>query len=99
VSFKLNNRFLGHSSFQAYYSTKSSPHFEVSPTNGVLAPHGAAPTTFTVTFKPVEYGTIENGTLIIVTEDAQWSYDIFGAYPSNTPNKSAIKSKIDTGNR
>jgi len=98
VSFRLNNRFLGHSSFQAYYSAKSSPHFTVTPATGVLAPHGAEPTTFTVTFAPTEYGTIESGTLIIVTEDALWSYRVDGSYPSNTLNHSAIKSKIDTGN-
>jgi len=59
VSFKLTNRFLGYSSFQAYFSAKSSPHFYVSPTSGTIAPYGQDGTTFTVTFAPLDYGTIE----------------------------------------
>lgn len=59
VTFRLNNRFLGYSSFQAYYSAKSSPHFAVSPSSGTLAPYGAEGTPFVVTFAPIDYGTIE----------------------------------------
>jgi hypothetical protein len=36
-----------------------------------------------------------SGTLIIVTDDAQWSYDVRGSYPSNAINHAAIKSKVD----
>jgi hypothetical protein len=59
VTFRLNNRFLGYSSFQAYFSAKSSPHFSVSPSTGTLAPYGSEGTPFVVTFAPVDYGTIE----------------------------------------
>jgi hypothetical protein len=59
VTFRLNNRFLGYSSFQAYFSAKSSPHFSVSPSAGTLAPYGSEGTAFVVTFAPVDYGTIE----------------------------------------
>lgn len=59
VTFRLNNRFLGYSTFQAYYSAKSSPHFSVSPSTGTLAPYGADGTPFVVTFAPIDYGTIE----------------------------------------
>ena len=59
VTFRLNNRFLGYSSFQAYFSAKSSPHFSVSPSSGTLAPYGSEGTPFVVTFAPSEYGTIE----------------------------------------
>jgi len=95
VSFKLNNRFLGHSSFQAYYSAKSSQHFAVTPATGVLAPYGAEPTTFTVTFSPTEYGNKETGMLIVMTEDAEWCYEIRGSYPATTINMANVKSKID----
>eukprot|EP01032_Pedospumella_encystans_P007939 gene7939-9469_t len=96
VTFRLNNRFLGYSTFQAYYSAKSSPHFSVTPSTGTLAPYGAEGTPFVVTFAPIDYGTIEVGTLIIVTEDAQWSYEVRGAYPSNAINHANIKSKVDS---
>lgn len=59
VTFRLNNRFLGYSTFQAYYSAKSSPHFSVSPSSGTLAPYGSEGTPFVVTFAPIDYGTIE----------------------------------------
>ena len=36
------------------------------------------------------------GTLNIVTEDAQWSYDVKGSYPSTQINTSVIKSKVDS---
>ncbi len=60
VSFKLTNRFLGYSNFEAYFSPQSSPHFSVTPSAGVLAPFGSAEgTQFVVTFAPKEYGTRE----------------------------------------
>ena len=60
VVFRLTNRFLGYSKFQAYFLSKSSAHFKVSPSSGTLPPYGSNEgTAFTVTFKPKEYGTIE----------------------------------------
>jgi hypothetical protein len=59
VSFRLSNRFLGLSNFEAYFTSKSSPHFAVSPATGVLAQYGSEGTPFVVTFAPVEYGVIE----------------------------------------
>lgn len=59
VGFKLNNRFLGFSSFDAYFTAKSSKHFSITPTSGVLAPYGAEGTSFVVSFSPTEYGSRE----------------------------------------
>jgi hypothetical protein len=59
VSFRLSNRFLGFSTFQAYFTVKSSPHFSVSPTSGVLAPYGSDGTSFVVSFAPNLYGLKE----------------------------------------
>lgn len=59
VAFKLSNRFLGFSSFQAYFTAKSSSHFSVTPTSGVLAPYGSDGTTFVVSFSPSSYGLRE----------------------------------------
>lgn len=95
VTFKLNNRFLGFSNFQAYFSAKSSPHFHVTPTSGVLAPFGAEGSQFVVQFHPVEYGIIEVGTLVIQTEDTQWNYEVRGSYPDASINTAAIRSKVD----
>lgn len=60
VGFTLNNRFLGYSAFQAYFTARSSKHFNVTPTSGVLAPYGAeGGTSFVVSFSPTEYGSRE----------------------------------------
>jgi hypothetical protein len=59
VTFKLSNRFLGYSQFQAFFSANSSPHFSVYPTNGTLAPYDTDGTQFVVSFAPKEYGYIE----------------------------------------
>jgi hypothetical protein len=59
ITFRLTNRFLGYSKFHAFFSSKSSPHFNVLPTSGVLAPYGSEGTAFVVTFAPADYGTIE----------------------------------------
>jgi hypothetical protein len=36
VIFRLNNRFLGYSNFQAYFTAKSSTHFAVTPSSGTI---------------------------------------------------------------
>jgi hypothetical protein len=59
VSFRLSNRFLGYSPFQAYFAPRSSPHFSVYPSAGVLAPFGSEGTQFVVTFSPTDYRTRE----------------------------------------
>ena len=58
-TFKLNNRFMGKSVFEAYFSNGSNSHFSVVPKSGYLAPYGADGTLFTVIFSPLAYGTKE----------------------------------------
>lgn len=60
VSFRLTNRFLGFSPYEAYFTSRSSPHFTVSPSSGVLAPFGSVEgTQFVVSYAPREYGMRE----------------------------------------
>ena len=93
VSFRLANRFLGYSKFHAYFSSKSSPHFSVWPSSGVLAPYGTEGTQFVVTFAPADYGTIEHANLIILTDDAQWNYEFRGTYPDTATIAANLLSK------
>jgi hypothetical protein len=86
VSFKLCNRFLGYSTFQAYFSAKSSPFFSVSPSSGVLAPFGSEGTTLVVSYAPTQFGSRDQGNLIVVTDEAQWTYKVTGRYPENVPS-------------
>lgn len=96
VTFKLANRFLGYSEFQAFFSSKSSPHFSVFPGTGMLPPFGSDGTPFVVTFAPTEYGQIEVANLNIVTKEAQWNYVVKGAYPDANIDHSNVKSKVDS---
>lgn len=97
VTFRLSNRFLGFSNFQAYFSARSSAHFTVSPAAGVLAPYGSDGTPFIVTFAPMEYGSREIANLIIITDDTQWNYEVQGSYPEIALDHSVIRSKTDSG--
>ena len=84
VMIRLSNRFLGYSTFQAYFTAKSSPHFTVSPSSGVLAPFGVDGTPFIITYSPLKYASRELATLIVTTDDIQWSYEVIGQYPGRT---------------
>lgn len=95
VKFRLSNRFLGISNFSARFAPGSSPHFRVTPTAGALAPFGSNGTEFSITFSPVTYGIREMANLIIETDDAQWNYEVTGAYPDVSIDKTLIESKID----
>eukprot|EP01035_Chromulina_nebulosa_P019712 gene19712-25640_t len=76
---------------------KSSNSFTIQPSNGVLTPFDQEGTSFTITFTPKEYGMTEKGTLIVVTEDAQWTYSVFGQFPNRHVDLSRVKSKVDSG--
>ena len=93
VMIRLSNRFLGYSSFQAYFTAKSSPHFSVTPSSGVLAPFGADGTPFVITYAPLVYASRELATLIVVTDDVQWSYEVIGQYPELQIDMETVKSK------
>ena len=36
---------------------------------------------FTISYSPLEYGKVVRGTLIVLTDEMQWSYDVRGAQP------------------
>ena len=36
---------------------------------------------FTISYLPLEYGKAVRGTLIVLTDEMQWSYDVRGAQP------------------
>jgi hypothetical protein len=83
VTFKICNRFLGYSTFQAYFSNRSSQFFTISPSNGVLASFGSEGTQFVVTYAPTAYGSRDFANLVISTDEAQWNYKIIGQYPND----------------
>ena len=47
-----------------------------------------------MSFRPVKYGMLQRGRLIIQTEDMMWSYEVHGTHPSFTVPVS--QSKVDT---
>ena len=81
VQFKLCNAFDDDAPFSAYFAQDSAPIFSVHPAQGVLTRAGTAGTLFTVGYTPTEYGKPVKGTLIVLTDDMQWSYEVRGGHP------------------
>ncbi|KAH8082149.1 hypothetical protein JL720_8676 [Aureococcus anophagefferens] len=95
VQFKLvNSNAMDYTPFNAFFSTDSAHTLTVSPAHGLLAPVGTEGTNFDVSFRPVKYGMLQRGRLIIQTEDMMWSYEVHGTHPSFTVPVS--QSKVDT---
>ena len=82
VAFRLCNHFKQYASFEAFFAEGSDPFFTIQPEKGILEPFGREGTQFVVSFTPVEYGAPKSATLIIRTEDMQWSYLIKGTHPT-----------------
>eukprot|EP00736_Rhodelphis_marinus_P012698 Rmarinus@m.1878 len=95
VSFRLTNQFRVAEEFEAFFAPSSAPEFRVSPPRGVLQPYGSAGTTFVVSYSPVEYrSSVTLGTLIILTKEMQWTYEVRGSHPRyQKPN---VISRLDT---
>ena len=81
VSFKLANPFDVDAPFTAYFSPESPSVFSVTPAAGVLTRAGAGGQLFTISYTPLEYGKAVRGTLLILTDEMQWSYDVRGSHP------------------
>jgi len=94
VSFRLSNLFDVEAPFTAYFTPESPSVFSVKPVTGILGAAGAMGTTFTVSYSPTEYGKLVRGSLVILTDEMQWSYEVRGSHPVyEVPNISA--SRID----
>ena len=65
--------------FSAYFSPESPSVFSVVPAAGVLGRVGTDGQMFTISYSPLEYGKVVRGTLIVLTDEMQWSYDVRGA--------------------
>ena len=81
VSFRLSNYVKQYAAFEAVFTPESDPFFSVQPNKGLLEPMGREGTQFVVSFTPVEYGAVKTGTLVIRTEDMQWTYLVKGTHP------------------
>ena len=81
VRFKLCNAFDEDAPFAAYFTPESPSVFTVSPAAGVLTRAGTAGTMFTISYTPVEYGKQVRGTLVVLTDEMQWSYEVRGKEP------------------
>lgn len=81
VQFKLCNAFDEDVPFSAYFSQDAGTIFAVSPTQGMLTRAGTGGSLFTVSYTPTEYGKQVKGTLIVLTDDMQWSYEVRGGHP------------------
>jgi len=94
VSFKIHNQFDTVAPFKAEFSSNSSLAFSVFPSTGALQPYGQEGQEFVISFTPTEYGKMQTGNLLIVTDDFQWTYEMRGTHQEyHVPEAS---SKIST---
>jgi len=94
VTFKLVNRSESYAPFQAFFSSDSALTLAVTPPSGLLAPASKGGTPLTVSYSPKEYGARARGRLVVLTEETQWSFDVFGTKPRDRVPTG--KSTIDT---
>eukprot|EP00002_Diphylleia_rotans_P030530 TRINITY_DN6284_c0_g1_i1.p1 TRINITY_DN6284_c0_g1~~TRINITY_DN6284_c0_g1_i1.p1 ORF type:complete len:2909 (+),score=517.05 TRINITY_DN6284_c0_g1_i1:178-8904(+) len=96
VSFKLKNAFDSHANFQAYFLPGSPNEFSVYPSAGSLPPMNSTDAAmFIVSFTPHAYGKTLVGTLVIQTEETQWTYEIRGSHPQYEPPSPPAGHRID----
>lgn len=81
VSFRLTNHMKQAAEFTASFTEGSATEFTVTPKQGQLEPYGKDGTNFMVSFTPTVYGKPKIGTLVIQTEEMQWTYEIRGSHP------------------
>lgn len=94
VQFKLCNAFDVDAPFAAYFTPDSTSVFTVSPMAGVLTRAGTAGSLFTIAYTPVEYGKQVRGTLVVLTDEMQWTYAVRGSHPLyEVPT--VAKTKVD----
>merc|ERR1712166_1502666 len=70
VSFKIQNQFDTYAPFSAEFSSNSSLAFTVFPSTGTLEPYGNEGQECVISFTPTEYGKMQTGNLVIVTDDS-----------------------------
>lgn len=80
VSFKLYNWFTKNSKFIAYFTHDSSPEFGVKPKEGVLDQSNRDGNLFMISYKPIEYGKVKIGKLIIESDEIQWIFHVHGSH-------------------
>jgi len=99
VSFKIQNQFDTYAPFSAEFSSNSSLAFTVFPSTGTLEPYGNEGQEFVISFTPTEYGKMQTGNLVIVTDDFQWTYEMRGTHQEyQVPEaKSKVSTKLEPG--
>jgi hypothetical protein len=81
VSFRLTNHMKQAAEYTASFTEGSATEFTITPKRGLLEPYGRDGTNFIVSFTPTVYGKPKIGTLVIQTEEMQWTYEIRGSHP------------------
>ena len=81
------------SQFTAFFTPESPYAFTVYPPNGILPAYNQEGTQLIVSFTPHEYGKTIHGTLVIQTDEMQWTYLVKGNHPQYKAPQ--VTTKID----
>lgn len=92
--FQLQNFFRKPADCIATFDKTSSSVFSVYPEHATLPAHGMIEhCTFVVSFTPTTYGKMQSGTLIILTNEMQWTFRVKGTFASVQSVKKSKRSK------
>jgi hypothetical protein len=83
--------------FRAYFEPGSVPELSVTPASGILdisvSPDAEFP--FDVVFRPVMYGKMMRGMLVVETDDIEFLFEVHGKMPDYLPPKIERSGMID----
>nr|CCA18066.1 conserved hypothetical protein [Albugo laibachii Nc14] len=91
--FRLQNIFRKSEDCVAKFDKTSSSVFSVYPEHAMLPAYGMLEhCTFVVSFTPTTYGKIQSGTLVILTNEMQWTFRVKGTFASVKSVKKSERS-------
>jgi hypothetical protein len=102
VSFRLRNQFDYPIHYEAYFTKDSPTSFKIAPRNGIMEPTlpEESGTLFKIAFSPTFFATADLvGKLVIVSEEMEWSYKVFGRTSTQTTETDETTKKLSRSTR
>ncbi|XP_034145586.1 cilia- and flagella-associated protein 47 [Esox lucius] len=94
VGFRLTSQTRYPEPFTAGFLPGGGSDFQVCPTSGELFPVGSEGTLITISFTPSMYSRKHSAALLVQTANMQWTYDVRGTMPTDTPPRSASSNGV-----
>lgn len=98
-SILVNDTIQNRSEFEAYFLPGAATEFTVVPEHGFIEPSMSTPTVLPIEiiYRPVTYGKMTKGVLVIDTIDTQYLIEVVGKVPDYAPPAAPLIGTINTG--